>query len=113
MKKWLVIVCVSILCSGCAITMTDFASLGIDSATPTDILLTTGDLDRPYNEIGVIFVKGKCARYKSIVEKLRAKAKENGADAVIKIEFGNSFSRVYRPFCRGVAITFKEKESGV
>ena len=93
--------------------MTDFAPLGVDSATPTDVLLTTGDVDRPYNEIGVIFVKGKCARYKNIVEKMRAKAKDVGADAVIKIEFGNSFNRVYRPFCRGVAITFKEKESGL
>ncbi len=107
MKKLLVIVCVSILCSGCAITMTDFAPLGVDSATPTDVLLTTGDVDRPYNELGVIFVKGKCARYESIVKKLKSEAKDKGADAVIKIEFGNSFSRVYRPYCRGVAIAFK------
>ena len=41
------------------------------------------------------------------MEKLQSKAKELGANAVIKIEFGNQFSRLYRPYCRGVAISFK------
>jgi len=90
--------------------MTDFAPLGFDSVTSkteTDVLLTTGDIDRPYREIGIIYVKGRCARYKEIVEKLKSKAKDVEADAVIKIEFGNQFSRLYRPYCRGVAISFK------
>jgi len=85
MKKWLVMVWVSILFSGCAMTMTDFASLNVDSAAPSagaEVLLTTGDVDRPCRELGVIFVKGHCARYQSIVKKLRAKAKDVGADAV-------------------------------
>jgi hypothetical protein len=50
-------------------------------------LLTTQDIDRPYREIGVIFVKGRHARYEKIVEKLRSEAKELEADAAIKIEF--------------------------
>ena len=69
-------------------TMTDFASLSVDAAAPTagaEVLLTTRDVDRPYRELGVIFVKGHCARYQSIVKKLRAKAKDVGADAVIII----------------------------
>jgi len=110
MKKWFVVICMITLFPGCAIIMTDFAPLSIDSVTSkteTDFLLTTGDIDRPYKELGVIFVKGSCARYKNIVERLKLKAKDIGADAVIKIEFGNSFSRLYGPYCRGVAIAFE------
>jgi len=110
MKKWLVIILMLILFTGCA-TMecfrmrTDFAPL--TSKTGTDVLLTTKDIDRPYNEIGVIFVKGRHVRYEKIVEKLRSKAKGLGADAVIKIEFGNRFERLYWPYCRGVAVAYK------
>lgn len=110
MKKWLVIILMLILFTGCARMecfriRTDFAPL---TAKPgTNVLLTTKDIDRPYREIGVIFVKGRHARYEKIVEQLRSEAKELEADAVIKIEFGNQFSRLYRPFCRGVAISFK------
>ena len=110
MKKWLVIIWVLILFTGCASMeclrmRTDFAPL---TAVPgTDVLLTTKDIDRPYREIGVIFVKGRHARYEKIVEKLRSKARELEADAVIKIEFGNQFNRLHRPYCRGVAISFK------
>lgn len=110
MKKWFMIICLITLCLGCAMTMTDFAPLGLDSATSkteTDFLLVTGDVDRPYRELGVIFVKGHRAHYKNIVEKLRSKARDIGADAVIKIEFGNNFNRLHRPYCRGVAIAFK------
>ncbi len=110
MKKWLVIIWILILFTGCARMecfrmRTDFAPL--TSKPGTDVLLTTKDIDRPYNEIGVIFVKGRHARYENIVEKLRSEAKELEADAVIKIEFGNQFKRLYRPSCRGVAISFK------
>ncbi len=110
MKKWLVIIWMLILFAGCASMecfrmRTDFAPLTAEPGT--DVLLTTKDIDRPYREIGVIFVKGHHARYEKIVEKLRSEAKELEADAVIKIEFGNQFNRLYKPFCRGVAISFK------
>jgi hypothetical protein len=107
MKKWLVIIWVLILFTGCVRfrMKTDFAPLTAEPGT--DVLLTTKDIDRPYREIGVIFVKGHHARYEKIVEKLRYEAKELEADAVIKIEFGNQFNRLYKPFCRGVAISFK------
>ena len=105
MKKWLVIIWMLILFTGCARMMTDFAPLTAEPGT--DVLLTTQDIDRPYREIGVIFVKGRHARYEKIVEKLRSEAKELEADAVIKIEFGNQFNRLHRPYCRGVAISFE------
>ncbi len=84
-----VIIWMLILFTGCARMecfrmRTDFAPL---TAKPgTDVLLTTKEIDRPYREIGVIFVKGRHARYEKIVEKLRSEAKELEADAVIKIE---------------------------
>jgi len=109
MKKWFVLICMLMVSFGCARTRADFAPLSIDSSTSKtggDILLTTGDLDQPYEELGVIFVKGRCARYKKIVERLRAEAKKIGADAVIKIEFGNHYYR-RRPSCRGIAVSFK------
>ena len=109
MKKCFMFICLVMLCFGCARTMTDFAPFAIDSVTSQageDILLTTGDIVRPYKELGVIFVKGRCSRYEKMVEELKAKAKEVGADAVIKIDFGKS--RHYkRRQCRGVAVSFK------
>jgi len=110
MKKWIVFICMVMVSVGCARTMADFAPLAIDSPTSqtgSDILLTIGDLDRPYKELGVIFVKGRCVRYKKVVERLRSEAKEIGADAVIKIEFGDHSYRRHRPLCRGIAISFK------
>ena len=110
MKKWFVLLCMLILSLGCSRITADFAPLAIDSSTSQaggNILLTTGDLDQPYKELAVIFIKGRCASYKKIVGRLRSEAKEIGADAVIKIEFGNHYYRRHRPSCRGVAVSFK------
>ena len=107
MKKCFVLICLAIGFFGCARTMTDFAPFTIDSVTSQkgeDILLTTGDIDRPYKELGVIIVRGRCTRYKKIMKALKTEAKEVGADAVIKIEFGR---RYYRRHCRGVAVSFE------
>jgi len=110
MKKWFVLICMLLVSFGCTRTKVDFAPLAIDSSTSQaggNILLTTGDLDQPYKELGVIFVKGRCASYKKVVERLRSEAKEIGADAVIKIAFGKHYYRRYRPSCSGVAVSFK------
>ena len=71
------------------------------------IQLTTGDLDRPYKELGIIFVKGRHVKYEKIMEELQSKAKELGANAVIKIKFGKKYGYSRRPFCQGVAVTFE------
>ena len=110
MNKWVMLFCLVILSFGCARTMTDFAPFTIDAVTSQKgepILLTTGDSDRPYKELGVIFVKGRCSRYEKIIEELKAKAKEVGADAVIKIEFGKRYRYSRRSYCRGVAVVFE------
>ena len=110
MKKLFFICCLVILFSGCATVRTDFAPLRFDAAakTSSDILLTTGGIDRPYTEIGVIFVKGRYfTSFEKVMEKMKDKAREVGADAVIKIEFGSRYGYHFRHSCRGVAISFK------
>jgi uncharacterized protein YbjQ (UPF0145 family) len=87
--------------------MTDFAPFTIAPVTSQsgkDILLTTGDIDQPYEELGIIVVRGRRAPGEKMMELLKSEAKEVGADAVIKIEFSR---RYYRRHCRGVAVTFK------
>lgn len=108
MKKFFMFICLVMLCFGCARTMTDFAPFtasSVISQKGEEIVLTTGDIDRPYTELGVIFVKARCRSYDKITEELKAKAKEVGADAVIKIDFGKR--RSYKRRCRGVAVVFK------
>jgi hypothetical protein len=105
MKKWVVLVCLGIGFFGCVRTMTDFAPFtSVTSPAGEEIVLTTGDIDRPYKELGVIVVRGKRASGEKIMELLRKEAKEVGADAVIKIDFSR---RYYRRHCRGVAVSFK------
>jgi hypothetical protein len=110
MKKLTFLMCVLFTVTGCATVRTDFAPLRFDAVaakTSGDILLITGDINRPYQELGVIFVNGRHVGYQSIMEKLKEKAQGVGADAVIKIEFGNRFFYYHRPYCRGVAVVFK------
>ncbi len=110
MRNWLIIICSLTFFFGCATVRTDFAPLDIDlisAKSNGDIQLTTGDLDRPYRELGVLFVKGHHARYETIMEKLQSKAKELGANAIIKIEFGNRYGHSHRLYCRGVAVVYE------
>jgi hypothetical protein len=110
MKKLTFLMCVLFTVTGCATVRTDFAPLRFDAVaakTSGDILLITADINRPYQELGVIFVKGRHVGYQSIMEKLIEKAREVGAEAVIKIEFGGRYGYHFRHSCRGVAVSFK------
>ena len=110
MKKLTYLMCVLFTFAGCATVRTDFAPLqfnAVAAKTSGNILFITGDINRPYQELGVIFVKGRHVGYQHIMEKLKEKAQEVGADAVIKIEFGNRFFYYTRPYCRGIAVAFK------
>jgi len=110
MKKYFVIMCCLTIFFGCARIRTDFAPLDaalMTTKSNTGIQLTTGDLDRSYKELGVIFVKGRHVKYGKIMEELQSKAKELGADAVIKIKFAKRYRYSHRPYCRGVAVVFE------
>jgi hypothetical protein len=108
MKKHLLFFCLIMVFAGCSRTMTDFAPFtteGVSSPKGEEMLLTTGDIDRPYKELGIIVVRGRRrASGEKMMQLLKAEAKEVGADAVIKIEFGR---RYYRRQCRGVAVAFE------
>ena len=109
MRNWLIVILGLTICFGCARIRTDVAPLDNTLMTkPTPgIQLTSGDLDRPYTELGIIFVKGRHVKYGKIMEALQSKAKELGADAVIKIKFGKKHRYSRKPSCQGVAVSFE------
>ena len=112
MKRFIILAGMIFLLTGCATVRTDFAPLQsstLPAKASGDILLATGDINRPYTELGVIFVKGRHVGYQGVMEKLREKAREVGADAVIKIEFGGRFPYYHRHYCRGLAVSFNVK----
>lgn len=106
-QKYIIIMCGISILFGCARTMTDFAPFTTNPVTSQggqEILLITGEVDRPYKELGVIVVRGKRTNGKKIMELLKTEAKKVGADAVIKIDYGR---RYYRRHCRGIAVSFE------
>ena len=101
MKNWLILIIGLTICFGCARIRTDVAPLDDKLMTKPSpgIQLTTGDLDRPYKELGIIFVKGRHVKYEKIMEELQSKAKELGANAVIKIKFAKKYVYSRRTSC--------------
>ena len=64
--------------------MTDFAPFTtVTSQAGEEITLTTGDIDRPYKELGIIVVRGRRTSGEKMMELLKAEAKEVGADALV------------------------------
>ncbi len=92
------------LLAGCAAARQDFIQLNAGTsfaAKPADapIVLTVGDLDRPYQEIGVIHVSGVSRQgYDQLNDKMRAKAREAGADAIIFVHYGTENVMSIIPF---------------
>ena len=98
----------------------------VAKSSDTEILLTTKDSDRPYKEIGIISASGKVkTTYDELNEKIKKKAREIGADAVIKLEYGTQSkafmlpstiaygsmgAMVQQPICKGIAVVFIEKK---
>lgn len=80
--------------SGCAAGRTDFIRLNPGTrydARPADaaVLITVGDLDRPYQEIGVLHISGLSRQgYDLLNDKLRERARQVGADTVIFVRYG-------------------------
>lgn len=80
--------------TGCAAARQDFIALNAGTAfsprpTHAPVVLTVGDLDRPYQEIGVVHVSGiSRIGYAGLNERMRAKARQVGADAIIFVTYG-------------------------
>ncbi len=127
MRKALLIGICLLTLVGCASTRVNYGSLTSEKFLPKsnidDLLLSTKDLDKPYKEIGIISVVGgsKHTSYDELNNKMREKASEAGADAVIRIEYGSEAKNVmvptqygygsmgttiHKPSCKGVAVVF-------
>jgi hypothetical protein len=80
--------------AGCAFGRADFVQLNPGSSYPprpkgAPVVLTVGDWDRPYVELGMVHVSGFVRTgHQDLNEKLRAKAREAGADGVIYVRYG-------------------------
>jgi hypothetical protein len=90
--------------AGCAAGRNDFVSLNAGTvfrALPdhAPVVLTVGDLDRSYQEIGVIHVSGISREgYDKLSEKLREEARRVGADAVVFVRYGTENAFSFIPF---------------
>ena len=80
--------------AGCALGRADFVQLNPGTSYPArargaPVVLTVGDWDQPYEELGVVHVSGFVRTgHAALNDKLRAKAREAGADAVIYLRYG-------------------------
>jgi len=90
--------------AGCAAGRNDFILLNPGTTYPSrphdaPILLTVGELNRPYQELGIIHVSGISREgYEQLNHKLRMKAREVGADAVIFVSYGTEHALSIIPF---------------
>ncbi len=91
----------SLFLAGCAAGRTDVVLLNptvvhyAPLESKEEVVLTTTDLDHPYVELGTIHVSGISREgYTNLNGKLRAEARQIGADAVIFVHYGteNLFS---------------------
>src|SRR5262245_5275769 len=86
--------------AACAAGRSDFVQLNPGTSYPprgarSPVVLTVGDWDQPYVELGVVHVSGIAREgYAGLNEKLRVTAREAGADAVVYVRYGteNLFS---------------------
>jgi hypothetical protein len=82
--------------TGCAFGRGDYVQLNPGTSYPprssaAPIVLTVGDWEGPYEELGVILVSGYArAGYDGLNAKLRQHAREAGADGVIFVRYGTA-----------------------
>jgi hypothetical protein len=82
--------------TACAFGRADFVQLNPGTSYPprsasAPVVLSVGDWDRPYEELGVIQVSGYVrAGYDSLNVKLRERARDAGADGVIFVRYGTA-----------------------
>jgi len=107
MKRVICLLTLVMLVSGCATVKINYGSLTNDSFPSKDenaeILLTTKDIDRPYEEVGIISasVTGEGITFEEMNQRMKEKAREIGADAIIKIEYGTTNGGIMIPSSAG------------
>lgn len=99
--------------SGCSgLTMAGVSPLSTQKYEPkakdTEIKISTGDLSRKYEEIAVINIRSSAwTQIDRLNWKLKIKARELGADAVIRVSYGHE-GMWGNPTATGTAIRFVE-----
>lgn len=94
MRQYLTVALALLFVMGCAVAREDFILLNAGTTFPSrttnsPVVLAVNGLTTPYQEIGVIHVSGVSREgYEKLNEKLRVKAREAGADAVIYVHYG-------------------------
>lgn len=90
--------------SGCAVGRTDFVKLNAETsyaAIPSDhdVYITTMGIDGAFDEIGFIHVSGTSREgYEKLNGKIRAMARNAGADTVIYVTYGTENAGSIIPF---------------
>ncbi|MBI4688957.1 MAG: hypothetical protein HY754_01590 [Nitrospirae bacterium] len=111
--SFILIVEIIFLLSGCdGITYPEFSILSSSRYSPKapdfNILLTSSDIKRDYEEIAVINVRSSSwTKIDKINETLRKTAGKLGADAVIRINYGHE-GMWGSPTAIGIAVHFKD-----
>jgi len=103
------IVAVALFIGGCTSSSVSRLTDKEYPAKPEDapIQISTGDIDRDYVEIAIISVKGGMgAGADKKNEKLRMRARKLGADAVIRVTYGESTPS--QTTARGTAVRFED-----
>ncbi|MEM6327222.1 MAG: heavy metal-binding domain-containing protein [Bacteroidota bacterium] len=107
------LVAVLTLLSGCANRVTEIIPLESGSARlGHDLTVTTGDLDRPYDEVALLRVnsRGHGDATEELVADLRAAARRVDADAVVRVDFdpyGSGEDGTLRWAAVGTAVRFR------
>ncbi len=113
-------------CGGCAVARNDLVLLNPDvthypaKAADASILLMTGEPERSYEELGMIFVSGVARTgYRELNDQLRKQARKAGADAVISVRYGTDYVLSLIPFfasipyevlsAQGLAVRFTDR----
>ena len=112
--KYLVVAVAVIFLGGCAITEGRFYPYSIEHFKPksdiSKVLVTEGDIDTPYNVVGKVRASGNpLANFAEVINALRKKTAEIGADAVVrtKRDVSRNPAGFVVPVAEGVAVVFK------
>jgi len=114
MNRFIILTLMVGIISGCAYTQ--YTKLTEESFEPTtgEIMLTTKDLDEPYTELAIITSEGGTINQSK--EAIVKKAKELGADAIIKLNCCQTYMLAgispviaggASPSCSGLAVRLK------
>lgn len=103
----------ALVLGGCAgLTMAEVSPLTSQTfqakSVEADILISTGDIQKKYQELAIINIRSSAwTKIDRLNWKLKIKAREIGADAIIRVSYGHE-SMWGNPTATGTAVKFVE-----